>query len=77
MQGVFLFIGLKPNAGFAKNVVDLDKRGFIITDGLLSTKNPVIFAAGDVRSGSTKQAVAAMGEGAAVALTIREYLKTK
>ena len=75
--GVFLFVGLKPNAEFAKNMVNLDKRGFIITNGLLATKTPGIFAAGDVRSGSTKQAVAAMGEGAAVALAIREYLKVK
>ncbi len=35
-----------------------------------------IFAAGDVRSQSTKQVVSASGEGAAVALIIRQYLKT-
>jgi thioredoxin reductase (NADPH) len=42
---------------------------------LLETSLPGVFAAGDVRMGSTKQVVSAAGEGAAAALTIREYLK--
>jgi thioredoxin reductase (NADPH) len=41
----------------------------------LETSVPGIFAAGDVRAGSTKQVASAAGEGAAVALEIREYLK--
>ena len=36
---------------------------------------PGIFAAGDCRAGSTKQAASAAGEGAAVALAIRRYLE--
>jgi thioredoxin reductase (NADPH) len=42
----------------------------------LETSVPGIFAAGDVRKGSTKQVASAAGEGAAVALLVREYLKT-
>jgi thioredoxin reductase (NADPH) len=42
----------------------------------LETSLPGLFAAGDVRQGSTKQVASAAGEGAAVALLIREYLKT-
>ena len=42
----------------------------------LETSIPGIFAAGDVRLGSTKQVASAAGEGAAVALLIREYLKS-
>jgi thioredoxin reductase (NADPH) len=42
----------------------------------LETSVPGIFAAGDVRSGSTKQVASAAGEGATAALLIREYLKT-
>jgi thioredoxin reductase (NADPH) len=41
----------------------------------LETNVPGVFAAGDVRAGSTKQVVAAAGEGAAAALLIRDYLK--
>ena len=43
---------------------------------LLETNVPGIFAAGDVRDKSTKQVASAAGEGASVALMIREYLKT-
>ncbi len=43
---------------------------------LLETTIPGIFAAGDVRAGSTKQVASASGEGATAALLIREYLKT-
>lgn len=42
---------------------------------MLETGVPGVFAAGDVRSASTKQVVSAAGEGAAAALAIREYLK--
>ena len=42
---------------------------------MLETSTPGIFAAGDVRKGSTKQVVSAAGEGAAAALAVREYLK--
>ncbi len=41
----------------------------------LETSTPGLFAAGDVRSGSTKQVASAVGEGASAALAIREYLK--
>jgi len=43
---------------------------------LLESNVPGIFAAGDVRAGSTKQVASAAGEGATAALLIREYLKT-
>ncbi len=43
---------------------------------ILETSVPGIFAAGDVRAGSTKQVASATGEGAAAALMIRDYLRT-
>ena len=42
----------------------------------LQTSMPGVFAAGDVRSGSTKQLASAVGEGAAAAIGIRMYLET-
>jgi thioredoxin reductase (NADPH) len=42
----------------------------------MMTSHPGIFAAGDVRAGSTKQAASAAGEGASAAVAIREHLKT-
>ncbi len=73
--GVFVFIGLKPNTQMVKDVVMLDERGFVVTDGMLQTSVPGIFAAGDCRAGSTKQAASAAGEGAAAALALRRYIE--
>ena len=74
-DGIFIFIGLDPNSELMKDKVELDSRGFIITEKTLQTRIKGVFAAGDVRSGSTKQAAAAAGEGATAALMIRDYLK--
>ena len=75
-KGAFVFIGLDPNSGWLQGEVDIDNIGFIVTDRMLHTSIPGVFAAGDVRSGSTKQLAAAVGEGAAVALQIRQHLET-
>lgn len=74
-DGVFVFIGLYPNSELVKDQVNIDQMGFVETDRTLMTSRPGLFAAGDVRAGSTKQAASAAGEGATAALMIREYLK--
>jgi len=74
-DGVFVFIGLSPNSDLVKGKAQLDKMGFVVADERLMTSLPGLFAAGDVRAGSTKQAASAVGEGATAALMIREYLK--
>lgn len=73
--GAFVFIGLSPNAGWLPAEVERDQSGFIVTGPTLETSMPGVFAAGDVRQGSTRQAASAAGEGATAALMIREYLK--
>ena len=72
--GAFIFIGLDPNTSFLDGALDVDGRGFIVTDPMFRTSVDGIFAAGDVRSGSTKQIASAVGEGAAVAIQIRYYM---
>src|SRR5215467_10175532 len=75
VPGVFVFIGLSPNSEPFKDIAKVDAQGFIMTGIDLQTSTEGIFAAGDVRAGSTKQLVSAAGEGAAVALAIREHLR--
>lgn len=78
VEGVFVFVGLKPNTQFlAGSGVELDEQGLVKTDLRLQTSVPGVFASGDVRSGATLQIASAVGEGAAAALTIREYLDEK
>jgi FAD-dependent pyridine nucleotide-disulphide oxidoreductase len=78
VDGVFIFIGLKPNTQFLEGSgVELDERRLIRTDDHLATSLPGVFASGDVRSGATMQVASAVGEGATAALSIREYLESQ
>jgi thioredoxin reductase (NADPH) len=71
----FIFVGLDPNTEFLRGQIDLDQWGFVITDpSTFMTSQRGVFAAGDVRAGSTKQLASAVGEGAAVALQIRAFM---
>ncbi|MFC1879812.1 FAD-dependent oxidoreductase, partial [Chloroflexota bacterium] len=87
----FVFIGQQPNSGFLAGTLERDKWGFILSGhdlvhdreaewrrppSAFETSVAGVFVAGDVRHGSTKQVASAVGEGAAAALMIREYLKT-
>jgi len=75
-NGVFVFVGLKPNTEFlAGSPIELDDRGLIKTNEKLETSMHGVFASGDVRSGATMQIASAVGEGAAAALSIREFLE--
>jgi thioredoxin reductase (NADPH) len=72
--GVFVFIGLSPNSDFLPPEIERDRWGFVVTEKHLETSMRGVFAAGDVRADSTKQAASAAGEGATAALMIREFL---
>lgn len=75
-DGVFVFIGLKPNTQFlAGSGIELDPQGLVVTDTHLATNMPGVYASGDVRSGATMQIASAVGEGATAALSIREFLE--
>ena len=73
VQGVFVEIGLVPNADFAKGV-DKNRFGEIRVDCRNQTNIPGIFAAGDVTDVPEKQIVIAAGEGAKAALSVNRYL---
>ena len=74
-EGAFIFIGLTPNTGFLDGTVELDKWGFIKTDDSFQSSMPGVYAAGDLRSGSTKQIASATGEGATALIMVRQYLR--
>jgi thioredoxin reductase (NADPH) len=75
-DGVFVFVGLKPNTEFLKSSsIELDEIGFVKSNEKLETTMSGVYVAGDVRSGATMQIATATGEGATAALHIREYLE--
>ncbi len=74
-SAAFIFIGMDPNTGFLRGAVDLDARGFVVDRGGFRTSMDGVFAAGDVRTGSTKQLGSAIGDGIAALIAIREHLE--
>ncbi len=75
-DGVFVFVGLTPNTAFLPPEIKRDAWGFVVTDASFQTSVVGVFSAGDVRQGSTKQAVAAAGEGATAAMMMSKYLQS-
>ncbi len=74
VDGVFVAIGLIPNTEYLRGVLPLDEWGYIVTTELMETTVPGIFAAGDIRHNSVKQAIAAAGDGAVAALSAEKFV---
>jgi len=72
LDGIFVQIGLLPNSGFIKELVETNKFGEIVIDTKGRTSVPGIYAAGDVTTVPFKQIIIAMGEGAKASLTAFE-----
>ncbi|MCS6875630.1 MAG: thioredoxin-disulfide reductase [Aquificaceae bacterium] len=77
VEGVFIFIGLEPNTGFLKDILELDDNGYIVTDERMRTSLEGVFAAGDCRSGATGQVAVAVGEGCIAAIEAERYIEDK
>ena len=79
---LFFFLGAQPCTEWLDDAVARAADGFILTgdaagaDNLLETSVPGIFAAGDVRSGSTKRCAAAVGEGSMAVQLVHAHLST-
>ncbi len=73
----FVFIGLDPNTAFLGESIQRDESGFLVTSPTMETSIPGLFAAGDVRAGSTKQLGSAVGDGIAALLMIRRRLEDR
>ncbi len=73
--GVFIYIGHDPSVELVKELVQLDDKGYIITDDDLQTSTPGLFAAGDVRKKLLRQVVTAVADGAVAAVAAEKYLE--
>ena len=74
ITGIFVSTGFKPNTDYIKDIVALDKISAIITNEKLETNVPGIFAAGDIRSNSIRQIIAAAGDGAIAATLAEKFI---
>jgi thioredoxin reductase (NADPH) len=74
-DGVLVHIGLEPNTGYLDGIVPLDDHGQIIVNAKMESEVPYVLAAGDIRSGSPRQVVTAVGDGAIAAITAQRLLQ--
>ncbi|MBU1047341.1 MAG: FAD-dependent oxidoreductase [Candidatus Omnitrophica bacterium] len=75
VSGVFMYAGFLPNSGFVKDIVELDKDGYIKTNEKMQTSVAGIYAVGDIRSKEVRQITVACGEATISAVSIRDYLQ--
>ena len=74
VSGVFISVGTNPDTDYVKAILPLDESGYIITNEKMETPIPGIFAAGDIRHNSARQAITAAGDGATAAIYAQKYL---
>lgn len=74
-DGVFIFIGMKPNVELFSDKLELDGRGFIKTDEDMQTSMPGIYAVGDVISKKYRQITTAVADGTIAAMAIARELE--
>jgi thioredoxin reductase (NADPH) len=75
-EGVFIFVGQKPEVGFLDGCGEIKRSsgGWIVTDDKMETSSPGVFAAGDVREKFLRQVVTAAADGAIAAMAAFEYI---
>jgi len=75
IDGVFIFIGHTPNTQIFEGQVEMEPGGYIITDRLMRTNVPGVFAAGEAADPHYRQVITSAGMGAAAAIQANHYLE--
>jgi thioredoxin reductase (NADPH) len=73
-DGVFVFIGLKPNLELFKDKLKLDQWGYIVTDEDKKTSIDGVYAVGDVTSKKYRQITTAIADGTIAAIAITKEI---
>lgn len=74
LSAVFIFIGQHPNSAFLEGLVEMDAGRHAIVDEWMRTKQPGLFAAGDVRQNSARQVASSVGDGVTAAIAADRYI---
>lgn len=73
-DGVFVFIGHYPNSKFLVGQVAMDEHGYVITDELMRTSVPGVFAAGEIQDPIFRQVATSVGQGCAAGMQLERWL---
>jgi thioredoxin reductase (NADPH) len=74
-DGVFIFIGHRPNSELFTEQIDLDEHGYIVINKYMETSIPGVFAAGEIADPDFRQVITSAGMGAAAAIQATRYLE--
>ena len=74
-DGIFIFVGLIPNTAAFRELIALDRGGYITVDANMQTSVPGIFACGDCTAKRLRQVVTACGDGATAAFSAQLYIE--
>ncbi|MEA1976880.1 MAG: FAD-dependent oxidoreductase [Chloroflexota bacterium] len=77
VEGVFIYVGLKPNSDFLTGQIELNEWGFIPTNERMQTSVPGVYAAGDIRVTEMRQVATAIGDGAVASFSAYHYVESK
>jgi thioredoxin reductase (NADPH) len=75
-QGLFIYIGRCPPQDIVRFDIQLDEKGFIVTDEYMRTNIPGVYAAGDIRSKQVRQIAPAVSDGMIAAINVeRDFFR--
>ncbi|HML68851.1 MAG TPA: thioredoxin-disulfide reductase [Clostridia bacterium] len=74
VSGVFVAVGITPQSALVKGVVTMNEGGSILTDELMKTNIPGVYAAGDIRNTPLRQVITACADGAVAATSALEFI---
>lgn len=77
VDGVFIAVGISPNTGVFKGMVEMDNGGYIVAGEDGTTSVPGVFAAGDVRTKQLRQIITAVADGANCVTSVERYLNER
>ena len=75
LAGLFVYVGVEPNTALLSNLVTLSDSGHVPTNVSMQTERPGLFAVGDIRQDSARQAITSAGDGATAAIAAYRYIE--
>ncbi len=76
-DGVFIFVGFSPNNQLVPSGIDMNAKGYVVTDDKCETNTPGIYVIGDLRQKYARQIVVAAADGCTAALAAAHYVENK